>query len=624
MWDAWAAYDPAARGYFVNEAAFAANVETARAKAMSFAAYRLLRSRFVSPKCSPGAAAYAATQLDALMEELGYDETYTATAGGVDPAAELGNRIGAAVIASDPADLANESGTPPYGDPSYTASNPPMIADKPGVLQPLTCALGDPGCVAPGLPFPNRWQPLQLAFTVLQNGIVIGSGPPQSFLGAHWGNVTPFAVTRATPFDVYLDQGPVPELGCDLAPPCPLDTELKDQVVDLIRKSSQLDPDDGATIDISPAAWGNNPLASNDGAGYALNPATGQPYASNVVKRADFYRAMAEFWADGPASETPPGHWNTIANHVTDAPQLVKRIGGAGPIVNDLEWEVKLYFALNAAVYDAAITAWDHKRKYDSARPITLIRYMGGKGQSSDPQGDAYHPDGLPLVPGLIEVVTAASSAPGERHENVLRRNSAAPGGLEPAIGDVAVYAWGGQPADPDTTYAGARWMRAVEWMPYMQGTFVTPPFPGFLSGHSTFSRSAAEVLARFTGDEFFPGGLGSFTIPAGGLHIELGPTETVTLEWARYYDGADQAGIARLLSGIHIRADDFGGRRAGAAIGAAAYEKAVAYFAPEPAGATAGLAASLVLALLTNRRSRGRRGRRRSRRSRRPECADW
>ena len=43
-----------------------------------------------------------------------------------------------------------------------------------------------------------------------------------------------------------------------------------------------------------------------------------------------------------------------VANDVADNPLLVKRIGGTGPVVDDLEWDVKMYFALNAATHDAA------------------------------------------------------------------------------------------------------------------------------------------------------------------------------------------------------------------------------------------------------------------------------
>src|SRR5581483_10317544 len=139
------------------------------------------------------------------------------------------------------------------------------------------------------------------------------------------------------------------------------------------------------------AAFGNNSLGANDGNGYVLNPITGQPYAANVVKRGDFGRVLAEFWADGPNSETPPGHWNVIANDVGDTPGFVKSIGGVGPVLDDLQWDVKIYFALNAAVHDAACAAWSLKRFYDGWRPIEAVRYMGQLGQSTDPAAGSYN-----------------------------------------------------------------------------------------------------------------------------------------------------------------------------------------------------------------------------------------
>jgi hypothetical protein len=202
-----------------------------------------------------------------------------------------------------------------------------------------------------------------------------------------------------------------------------------------------------------------------------------------------------------------------------------------------------------------------------------MIRYLGGRGQSTDPTGPSYDPIGLPLVPGLIEVVTAESSAPGERHAH-----------LADHVGEIAVYSWPGQPADPKTQYSGVRWLRAVEWVPYQRNTFVTPPFAGFTSGHSTYSRSAAELLTRFTGSAYFPGGLGEYPVKANALlQFEIGPSEAITLQWARYYDAADQAGISRLFGGIHTASDDFNGRIAGAEIGAAAFDKAFTYFFPDP-----------------------------------------
>jgi hypothetical protein len=179
------------------------------------------------------------------------------------------------------------------------------------------------------------------------------------------------------------------------------------------------------------------------------------------------------------------------------------------------------------------------------------------------------------MQPGLIELITAATTAPGERH--------AALAGHE---GELAVFAWPGEPANPATQHAGTRWIRAVEWVPYQKKTFVTPAFPGYISGHSTFSRAAAEVLTRFTGSAFFPGGLGEYESHAhGGLAFEEGPSVDVTLQWATYHDASDQAGQSRLWGGIHVEADDFTGRRVGAQVGAAAFDKAARYFAGTAAG---------------------------------------
>ena len=110
---------------------------------------------------------------------------------------------------------------------------------------------------------------------------------------------------------------------------------------------SHLDPSDEVMWDISPGAIGNNPElpisfeeyrefydfidGGDRSRGHAVNPYTGKPYAPQVVPRGDYARVLAEFWADGPASETPPGHWFTIVNTLADHPKLVKRFQGRGP-----------------------------------------------------------------------------------------------------------------------------------------------------------------------------------------------------------------------------------------------------------------------------------------------------
>ena len=99
------------------------------------------------------------------------------------------------------------------------------------------------------------------------------------------------------------------------------------------------------------------------------------------------------------------------------------------------------------------------------------------------------------------------------------------------------------------------------------------------MSGHSTFSRASAEVLAEITGSEYFPGGLGSWTIPKDSFEFEAGPEKDVVLQWATYFDASDQAGISRLYGGIHVSADDLRGRILGSEIGIAAWQLAQGYF---------------------------------------------
>ena len=405
----------------------------------------------------------------------------------------------------------------------------------------------------------NRWQPLVITNAVSQNGIPVDA--IQKFVGAQWKWVRPFALSRQDSNLPWIDPGPPPQLGGVG------NQQVVDEVVDIIRRSGELTPDDGVLLDISPKSWGNSTLGKNDGTGYTMNPATGAPYSPNRVKRGDFTRVLAEYWADGPSSETPPGHWNVVANLATDSPSLVKKIGGTGPVVDDLEWDVKLYFAMNAAVHDAACAAWSLKRHYDGYRPIALIRYMAMLGQSTDPSGITYHPRGLPLVPGLIEEVTAASASFEQRHFTL-------------PIGEIAIKAWPGQPADTTNNYSGAKWMLAVDWLPYQRANFVTPAFPGFISGHSTFSRAAAEVLTSFTGSAYFPGGLGKKSLPANAfLAFEKGPSEPVELQWATYYDAADQAGLSRIWGGIHVSVDDLTGRKVGSQVGKTVWSLAKGYF---------------------------------------------
>jgi hypothetical protein len=487
MWDAWAAYDSVADGYLVSEKHEAKDVRAAREAAISFAAYRLLLHRY----SLAGGLEETFDELSSTMRSLCYRVDY-ATVEGDSPAA-LGNRIAAAAIAYGQDDGSLERQR--YVSPEYKPVNQPLVVAEPGAT----------------LHDPNRWQPLALDTQIAQNGVPIPSRV-QRFVGPHWGHVKGFALPLSAR-GLALDPGRPPELG---------DREYEQMAVDVIRYSSRLDPADGATIDIGPGARGANALGTNGGKGHRRNPVTGKPYAANRVRRGDFARALTEFWADGPDSETPPGHWNTVANDVSDSPGLT---GGT----DRLEWDVKLYFALNGALHDAAIAAWGVKGHYDSVRPISMIRYLGARNR-------------LPLVPGLVE----------RRRDKTF------------------VRAWKG---------SGVGWQPAETWVPYQLPTFVTPAFAGYVSGHSTFSRSAAEVLTAFTGSSYFPGGLLEWPVKPGDLKNEAGPSRKLTLQWATYYDAADDAGSSRLYGGIHIPADDFDGRKIGSTCGKEAWALARRYW---------------------------------------------
>ncbi len=554
MWDAWAAYDKHADAVFHDELLRTTDIQAAREESISYAAYRLLHWRFAH---SPGAET-SLQRFDQLMDQLGYARDFTSRDGN-SPAA-LGNRIADTLIAAGLEDGANEAED--YANRYYQPANRPLLPVLPG---------------NPSMNDPNRWQPLALEFFIDQAGRPLPSGEPD-FLSPEWGAVVPFAlreddltVYRRDGFDyfVYHDPGPPPYLGGDG------DAVYKSDFAQVARWSGLLDPADGVTIDISPASRGNNTLGTNDGTGWDENPYTGEPYAPQVVPAGDYYRVLAEFWADGPDSETPPGHWFTLANAVADAPQLRKRLFAQGPELDALEWDVKVYLALGGAMHDVAVAVWGVKGWYDYVRPISALRFMCEYGQSSDAQLASWHPDGIPLEPGAIEVITAQSAAPGQRHAHLA-------GEQGEHLGKIALFAWRGPDfiEDPDVDQAGTGWIRCEDWWPYQRPSFVTPPFAGYVSGHSTFSRAAAKVLTRLTGDAFFPGGLGEFKAPKNAfLVFEEGPSVDITLQWATYYDAADECSLSRIYGGIHPPADDIPGRLMGEIIGQQSVDLARRYF---------------------------------------------
>jgi hypothetical protein len=196
---------------------------------------------------------------------------------------------------------------------------------------------------------------------------------------------------------------------------------------------------------------------------------------------------------------------------------------------------VKLYFALNGALHDAAVAAWGIKRTYQSVRPISMIRSLALQGQSSDRHAPSYHAQGLPLVSGLVELITRTSSEPGQRHA-----------ALRGHIGDVAVRTANG-------------WVLSTRWTP--RGGVVTPPSPGWVSDESMFGRAAAVILAAETG--------------SGSL-----PVTARLTRWRTYRTAADETGLSGVEAGTETLADDLAGARLGTLVGKRAWALAERYFA--------------------------------------------
>ncbi|TNE63545.1 MAG: T9SS type A sorting domain-containing protein [Bacteroidetes bacterium] len=578
MYDAWAVYTDNADTYLLGKTVHGfhctyhpvptpADVRAEQEKAISYAVYRIMRHRFAE---SP-AAQTIFKEMNALMDSLGYSRAITSTnykCGG----AEMGNYIATCILDYGLQDGSNEANG--YANQYYEPVNPPMRMTLPG--NPTILDL-------------NRWQPLEFTQFVDQSGNPFGN-IVTPFLSPEWGNVAPFSLQPedATLYErdghtytIYHDPGPPPFL--DTSAVGGMSEEYKWGHALVAIWSSLLDPADSVLLDISPASMGNNSgypasipelrdfynlyYGGDDSPGRPLNPKTNQPYTPQIVHRGDFTRVIAEFWADGPSSETPPGHWFTILNYVNDQPGLVKRIRGTGPLCDDLEWDVKAYFALGGAMHDVAIAAWGIKGWYDSARPVSAIRGMAELGQSSDPGLPNFHPGGLPLIPGYIELIQAGDSLAGANSQY---------------IGELKLKAWKGPDyvSDPKTDEAGVGWIRAANWWPYQRPTFVTPPFAGYISGHSTYSRAAAELLTELTGDPYFPGGLGEFYCPKNEyLVFEEGPSTDITLQWATYRDASDQCSLSRIYGGIHPPVDDIPGRLIGIKIGLEALDFAEQYF---------------------------------------------
>ena len=581
FYDAWAIYDEVAKPYLVGNTLNNYNSElldfmplesdeVSVNKAISYAAYRLLNHRFSS---SPGFEV-SSERFNLIMGQLGYDINYTSTDYETGNAAALGNYIAQEIINYGNTDGSREASN--YDNAYYEPINNPMAPDFSG---------------NEFIENPNRWQPLSLETFIDQSGNPI-EGNVLDFLNPEWGNVLSFSLTNDDLTSYQRDGNDYLVYNDPMAPPYLDDSntttssEAYKWGFSLVSVwASHLDSSDGVLWDISPKSIGNIDYESlpdnfedypqfyklleggDIGTGIAINPKTNTAYDEQLVPRGDYARVLAEFWADGPDSETPPGHWFSLLNYVSDHQLTTKKFEGKGESLSPIEWDVKSYFILGGAMHDSAISAWSIKGWYDYIRPISAIRYMADKGQSSDPSASNYHPEGIKLFDGYIETVEENDPLVGFNSQN---------------LGKIKVYSWKGHDyiGNVETDQAGVGWILAEDWWPYQRPSFVTPPFAGYVSGHSTYSRAAAEVLTLITGDEYFPGGMGEFVARKNEfLVFEEGPSTDVVLQWATYRDASDQCSLSRIWGGIHPPADDIPGRKIGKKVGIDAFNFAVPYF---------------------------------------------
>jgi hypothetical protein len=272
MFDAWAAYDPKAKGTRLGSSLRRPKSEHTianKTEAVSYAAYRALVDLVPSEQ----------SHFADLLSALGYDPNDASV--DKSKARGIGNVAAQAVLGFRYHDGANQLGDlHPGAYTDYTGYTP----------------VNDPDHIHD----PNRWQPLRV-----DDGH--GGTTVQTYIAPFWGKVKPFALRRQDQFRPA--EGPAHHP----------DPAYREQALEVIAYSASL---------------------------------------------TDEQKVIAEYWADGPASELPPGHWCLFGHFVSQRD------------LHDLDADVKMFFAIANAILDASIVSWEAKRVFDSVRPVTAIHYL--------------------------------------------------------------------------------------------------------------------------------------------------------------------------------------------------------------------------------------------------------
>lgn len=401
-----------------------------------------------------------------LMSELGFDPNNLTT--DTTTAAGIGNVTATTLLQFRHNDGSNQLGDNSNGDGT-------VYSDITGYT-PVN-PTGDPLDIA-------KWTPEFIPIDPEPN-----SDPAvQTFLTPQWGDVTPFALSS----------------GGEFRPSAPQPFLLVDGEVDLAAGTITLADDSVVNI-------------SRDIIGTIINPEFIEQVEEVIAFSAgltDEQKLIAEFWEDPGGTSFPPGTWMTFGQFVSARDE------------HTLDEDVRMFFALGNAVFDAGVATWESKVFYDYTRPVRAIRELGELGLIGEFNAD---------------------------------------------LGGYAIEAWGGEGL-------GTQTILAKDFLTYQTpGSHPSPPFAEYTSGHSAFSAAGAEVLKLFTGSDEFGG---SVTFEAGESRFESGitPSEAVTLEWETFSEAADEAGLSRLYGGIHFEEGDVNGRDLGVEVGQAVYDKAQFY----------------------------------------------
>ena len=399
---------------------------------------------------------------DGLMRDLGYDRDNTTT--DTTTPAGIGNVSAQALLDFRNNDGSHQLGNDPNGDGTpYSDITNYQPVNSPDEIVNI-----------------ESWTP---EFVPIGDA----TGSTQRFLTPQWGEVIPFAL----------------DSGSEFRPVAPEPFLLVDGIVDL--EAQTITVEDGSILNIDLSLIG--PVINPE----FINQATEViEFSANLT---DEQKLIAEFWEDGGGTSFPPGTWMSFGQFVSARDE------------NSLDDDVKLFFGLGNAVFDAGIATWEAKVFYDYTRPVRAIRELGELGLIGEFNAD---------------------------------------------LGGFAIEAW--QPSE------GTQTILATDFLTYQTpGSDPSPPFAEYTSGHSSFSAAGAEILRLFTGSDEFGA---SVTFAPGESRFEPGitPSEEITLDWETFSEAADEAGVSRLYGGIHFDDGDIHSRSLGVEVGNAVFEQAQFY----------------------------------------------